>query len=183
MNDDSFLQHVGGLAKNSLVHTLDLHKNDDLDITFNPLITLSPYYDNSKFFETIKRSNSFSIFGTNIQSVNAKFDELNIFVNELQSYDFNFSVLCLQECWLASDDDTSQFELDGYNIIPQGRSSCSTRGGLITYIDIKYNYDIYKSLKYDSWEGQIIKLYNGGLKEPIYVLNINTYIGSCIKYL
>ena len=56
--------------------------------------------------------------------------------------------MCLQETLLYDDDDTSPFEIEGYKLVPQGKS-CSDMGGLITYIDNNFEYEIYKSLKYD----------------------------------
>ncbi len=51
---------------------------------------------------------------------------------------------------------TSQLQLDGYQMIPQGWS-CSTKGGLIIYLQDQYDY-IYKNklIGYESWEGQVI---------------------------
>ena len=73
------------------------------------------------------------------------FSELEAFVFELQSINFNFSVICLQASWLYEHEDSSLIELDGYNCIAQGKT-CSTKGGLIMYIHKNLKY---KLIRYD----------------------------------
>ena len=80
--------------------------------------------------------NRFGIFSTNIQSINAKFQELEAFVEELHSLKFNFSIICIQESWLREQDDISLIQLEDYNCIAQWKSS-SAKGGLIMYIHTK----------------------------------------------
>ena len=41
-----------------------------------------------------------SIFSLNIQSIYAKFNELEIFIEELNKISFKFNVICLQEIWI-----------------------------------------------------------------------------------
>ena len=60
-------------------------------------------------------------------------------------------------------DDFSQFMLQGYNCIPQGKSSSSKRG-LVIYIDDTYKADVINNLNlYEHWEGLIIKVNGGNL--------------------
>ena len=54
----------------------------------------------------------FSILSLNIQSSNAQFDQLHIFVQQLRQSNHEFSVICLR----------------------------SQHGGLVIYLNIKYNY-------------------------------------------
>ena len=62
----------------------------------------SSYYDIDTFSEVAKtRLNDFSILTTNIESLNSKFDELLIHITELKNINFKYSVICLQETWLA----------------------------------------------------------------------------------
>ena len=79
---------------------------------------------------------------TYIHSINAKFSELEAFVFELQSINFNFSVIYLQESWLYEHEDTSMIELDEYKCIAQGKT-WSTKGGLIMYIHKNFKLEIY----------------------------------------
>ncbi len=52
-------------------------------------------------------------------------------------------------------------QLEGYQCIPQGKL-CSTEGGLIIYLQDKFDYT-YKSrlTNYNTWEGQIIHVKKG----------------------
>ena len=49
-----------------------------------------------KAFVNIK-INSFGLLSTNIQSINAKFNELAAFVQELHLLNYDFSIICIQE--------------------------------------------------------------------------------------
>ena len=67
-----------------------------------------------------------------------------------------FSAVCLQESWLSDDSDTSLFQLDGYNLISQGKR-CSTRGGLIIYLKDTIKYKLIDiEANSNIWEGQFI---------------------------
>ena len=123
---------LGG-NQNNLSNVLCTNENNDEN--HEPqVIRCSSYYDIDKF--TIlanSNTNSFSILSSNIQSINSKFNELEIFVEDLRSINFKFSVICLQETWKADNDDFSQFCLDGYECITQGKK-CSNKGGLLINI-------------------------------------------------
>ena len=81
------------------------------------------------------------MLSTNIQSINSKFSELELFVEYLDSKTIKFNVICMQETWKAEGDDFSQSMLQGYNCITQGKSS-SSKGGLVIYIDDTYKADV-----------------------------------------
>ena len=101
-----------------------------------PIIRRSLYYDCDQF-NSLAQTNGkiFSILGSNIQSINAKYSELEAFVNDLSSLNFAFSINFLQESLLSKNDDLSLIQLTGYNCISQGKS-CSSKGGLLIYINI-----------------------------------------------
>ncbi len=79
------------------------------------------------------------------------------------------------ESWFTNDADTSQIELEGYTCISQG-SSCSGKGGLIIYLQDKFEYTYkYKLTNYDIWEGQIIHVKKGELlNKPIIIGILST---------
>ena len=137
------------------------------------VIRCSSYYDIDKF--TIlanSNTNSFSILSSNIQSINAKFNELEMFVEDLRSINFKFSVICLQETWKADNDDFSQFFLDGYDCITQGKK-CSNKGGLLIYVDNKYKSEVKMNLNtYEHWEGLMIKVTGNNLSKTMTIGNI-----------
>ena len=77
----------------------------------------------------------------NIQSVNAKFDNLFPFIDNLASQDLYFGAICLQETWTSNDSDLSLLQLLGYQLIHQG-IKCTKHGGLMIYLNENYNYEL-----------------------------------------
>ncbi len=47
------------------------------------------------------------MFSTNIQLINAKIEELRLFIEHLKTFNFMFSVICIEESWLPEGSDTS----------------------------------------------------------------------------
>ena len=133
----------------------------------------SSYYDIDSFKKVISNHNNiFSVLSLNIQSINAKFSQLEMFVEELHNVQFKFNVICLQECWIRDQTDACTFQIPGYDCVAQGKSS-SERGGLITYVDNLFQYEVRQSInEYELWEGQIIQVKGGCLRNEIIVGNI-----------
>ena len=52
-----------------------------------------------------------SIFSSIIQFIYAKFNEFEIFIEELNTINFKFNVICLQEIWITDNSDLSQLQL------------------------------------------------------------------------
>ena len=163
--DELFLSHLGGTENNCLSDILDTH-NDEVN-EFQ-IIRRSSYYDYEKFNDFAKENKDrFNILSTNIQSINSKFSELELFLEYLDGINFKFDVICMQETWKAEGDDFSPFMLHGYNSITQGKTS-SSKGGLVIYIDDQYKADVVINLNsYEHWEGLIIKLNGGNLLKTL----------------
>ena len=140
--DCTLLEYFGGIQKNSLNHILlGDDKTDDIQVD---VIKHSAYYDRDMLQPILKeKKNSFTILSTNIESINAKFSELEVFVHELQQHDFEFSAICIQESWLDDNCDLALYQLEGYECISQGKS-CSSKGGLIIYLNTKYKHTYIK---------------------------------------
>ena len=170
-SDEAFLSYLGG-NQNNLSNVLS--KNENIDENHElQVIRCSSYYDIDNF--TIlanSNTNSFSILSSNIQSINAKFNELEMFVEDLRSINFKLRVICLQETWKADNDDFSQFFLDGYDCITQGKK-CSNKGGLLIYVDNKYKSEVKMNLNtYEHWEGLMIKVTGNNLSKTMTIGNI-----------
>ena len=106
----------------------------------------------------------------NCESINSKFDQTNITIEQFKRNGCTFSAVCLQESWLLDDSDTSLFQLDGYNLISQGKR-CSTRGGLIIYLKDTIKYKLIDiEANSNIWEGQFIEIKheNVGNKKKLY---------------
>ena len=88
---------------------LDMHNNEVNELQ---IIRRSPNFDYDKFNEFAKQNKDrFNILSTNMQSINSKFSELELFVDYLDRIDFKFNVICMQETWKEEGDEFSQFLL------------------------------------------------------------------------
>ena len=148
------------------------------------MILHSHYYDFDQFSSLISTyTNYFSIFSSNIQSMNAKFDELQVYIEVLNhKLRFKYSIICLQETWQSENDDPSLFHLEGYTCISQEKHCSKNRGGggggggggsPYIYIDNKYTSELHLNINHhDTWEGLVVKVHGGGLLTPIYIYNL-----------
>ena len=73
----------------------------------------------------------------NCQSINAKFNELQIIVGKINNN--ALSVIYLQESWLKENSDFSLYNLANYKLINQFGTECSDHGGLMTYIHDRFD--------------------------------------------
>ena len=160
-NNHNVLEHFVGVNANSLCQLLNNNDDNDHQDDEPNIMQISSYYDDDSLNNLFKdKVNSFSILSLNCQSINAKFDQLNIKVQQLKSNGYKFSAICLQETWLSSDSDTSLFKIDGYKLTSQGKM-CSSHGGLAIYINENFNFStIDLNINSQVWEGQFIEIEN-----------------------
>ncbi len=109
--DKDFLKIFGGFEKKSFINILD-SEYDKHEYIHQPQIGRhSAYYDYEYLIPILcKNKNNFSTFSTNIQSINAKIDQLNILVESLRQQHFSFSAICEWESWLSQHSDVSQIQ-------------------------------------------------------------------------
>ena len=171
--DEQYLSYTDEIQCNCLNNIIDQNINTDDETNTCQLIKHTSYYDVEQFKHLADtHKDEFTVLSSNIQSINAKLNELEIFTEELQNIDFKFSIICLQESWITDLSDTSQIQLAGYNCITQGKSS-SEKGGLITYVDVNFSYEIILNInEYANWEGHIIKVSGGGLPKSVIICNL-----------
>ena len=161
--------NTGGVEANSFCRLLNTnlhhhHIADELDV-----MQLSSYYDDDSYKLFKYKSDSFSILGLNCQCLNAKFDQISIMVQQLKSKDYEFDVICLQETWLSEDSDITLYQIQGYNLISQGKI-CS---GLAIYVSSKLNFDVINmNINYQIWEGQFIEISNMETNKLIIIGNV-----------
>ena len=109
---------------------------------------------------------------TNIACLNAQFDELSIFIQDLKQNGLFFSAICLQESWLSQDDDISMYQRDAYTCISEGRNG-SSKGGLVIYLHKHFTYStvaLYE--RSDVWEGQFIQISGNELSYKLLLGNV-----------
>ena len=110
----------------SLTHLLN--ENDNMDSDTLEVIEHSPYYSDADFQSLLKLNNTLSIMSLNSQSINAKFDEVQLFIDRINTSG-SLGILGLQESWTDINEDISLFELPGYTLHHQGKQCCK-HGGL-----------------------------------------------------
>ena len=110
---NTFINNEGFTRTNSLTQLLE-NDNDRGDFG---KIEISPYIDIEALGENIYESRSkLSVLSLNIQSINAKFDEFKIALDQLNSKQ-PINIICIQETWVDSTTDTCVFELPNYQLI------------------------------------------------------------------
>ena len=100
------------------------------------VIEHSPYYSEADFQNALKLNNTLSLISLNCQSINAKFDEVQLFTDRINKPG-SFGILCLQE---SINEDFSLFELSGYTLYHQGKQCCK-QGGLVVYVHNRYKVE------------------------------------------
>ena len=91
--DSVILENVGGLHSHSLAHILNVDNTDDAE-EIN-IIKHSPYFDQENFIKILKEKNKkITVPSLNIQSINAKFDQLKILLHLIQENNCHISVIC-----------------------------------------------------------------------------------------
>ena len=84
------LLHYGVIHKNKVLHHSDdaNFDNDSLSI-----MKTSSYYDTNNFRSLINtKTNNFGILSINLQSINAKLNEIEVFTQELRRHNYAFSL-------------------------------------------------------------------------------------------
>ena len=166
MND--ILSEFGGIQNNSL---LKIFENDN-NHTFGN-IPPSSYIDVNELIPILKKNeNKFTLLSLNIQSLNAKFDQLKILIYGLNECGCNVDAICIQETWLSDTHDNAVFSLDGYNFISQPKSS-SKHGGVAIYLSNIYNHNILPLYnESEIWDGQFIEVTTPPTHSNIVIGNI-----------
>ena len=173
--DEDMLKNFGGVDVNSLNYITGAENDNQHEISEPfPENSLQSNYFNQEHLVSMfkKQKRTFSILSVNIQSLNAKINQLRIILADLDQQGYQFSAICLQESWLSHDSDTALLQLDGYTLISQGKI-CSAHGGLVIYLKKEYTYKILSLYKdSDIWEGQFLEISGNTLKGKIIIGNI-----------
>ena len=83
-NHNSFIHNIGLNENNSLSHSLETISPDMEDES--NIIEESKYYDDTDFKDALQQYNSkISILSLNCQSINAKYDKLKLFLDDVNT--------------------------------------------------------------------------------------------------
>ena len=179
-NNQEILEQFGGVDANSLCHLFNNTNLQNEYIDDEPeVMQFSSYHDDNSLNNIFKdKADSYSILSLNCQCLAAKFDQINITVQQLQSKGFKFDAICLQETWLSDDSDTSIFQIQGYNLISQGKI-CSEHGGLAIYISNKFNFKIIDmNINSQIWEGLFIEISNFNANKVLIIGNVYRHFNN-----
>ena len=124
MNDtnNQFIDDDGLTKFTSLTHLLnDDNNTDTCDIE---LVKHSQYFSETEFQKLQFKNDRLGIMSLNCQSINAKFDELQLFINRFSKVE-EIRVVCLQETWTSENDDISLFQLPSYKLFHKGKKCCN----------------------------------------------------------
>lgn len=156
---NTLFEKLGGIEKHNLNSLLQFSDStEDYENSYSP----SDYYDIESFIKLTKNlRQAFSSLTLNIESIQAKFDLLLAFVENISQHNFYFDALFLQETWLTDQQcdqkNIKRFDIPGYQTIPLGRK-CGRKGGLIIYLHDKYKFVLRENLYKASndWEGLFV---------------------------
>ena len=162
----------------SLTHLLNGEDNTDCD-DIN-VIKHSPYFTESDFHKLHSSKGSFSVMSLNCQSINAKFDEFQLFINRINKFN-PIGAICLQETWTSESDDISLYEISNYNLFHRGKLCCN-HGGLFIYV-----HNIFKAepthfdFSCTNWEGYCVKLTQS--QPYTNIIQLQMFIGHLMMVL
>ena len=164
---NDILKHVGGDAKNNLNELLRSFDDSEDEIkTFG----YSPYIDIHNFDHNVLKG-KFTILSMNIQSVFAKYDSLLSTLELLNNDDFQFSAICLQECWLDDGHNTNVLNIPSYQLVSKTQQ-CSGHGGLVIYLHEDFTYTERESSSSDIWECLTIDIHSENFDNKITLSNV-----------
>ena len=181
---NSFIHNMGLNEKNSLPHLLD-RISPEMENEAS-LFEHSKYYNDVEFRNVLHNTNSkTSILSLNFQSINAKFDQLKIFLDNI-NMECPISVICIQESWTHEGIEMSQFSLPNYTMLFKNRR-LSTHGGLIMYIHDDFAYkeldkEIILSSTSNLFESQCVEIWRKTSAYQKYIIGniyrLPSYIGD-----
>ena len=156
---ETMLNNIGGMAANSLKNLLE--PNLDVNADEEPdLLQHSHYVNNDSLIQTLKdKVDVFKCISLNIQSLNAKINQLRIYCEQLKMANCKVDAICIQETWLKEGACDSHLQIEGYTLISKP-CQLTSHSGLAIYLSNELEYteistDISQSR---TWENQFIQI-------------------------
>jgi hypothetical protein len=114
---------------------------DSGDFSFLNNIRDCMYSDEISYVNLQKSKQNFSVLSFNIQSLPAKFNEFQEFINSLQVKNVHPKVICLQEIWKLANSD--MYTLKGYHpLVFKTRANNVQGGGVGLYVSSELNFSV-----------------------------------------
>ena len=170
MAHTNLINRINLTPPNSLVHLLDSNDTDDNNEV--PIVKHSAYYGENDFPSMLANKAGLTILSGNIQSIKAKFDELEAFINRVNTSN-PISLICLQECWLDEKniESIAMFNLKDYNMSYQTKQCCG-HGGLIIYVHTQFACTPIDTISQAAtgWEYMYVELSHQTPRSPKYLV-------------
>ena len=107
-----------------------------------------------------------------MQSLYAKFDQIQMLLSQLKSKHVQFNAICLQETWLTDNSDLTLFQIPGYTLISQG-AICSSHAGLAIYVQKHHQNKVLSCYQHTKiWEGLFIEIESKEFKKKVIIGNM-----------
>ena len=122
-NTEEILSNFGGVFANDLNSVLQMDEDNQENVS---VFTRSLYIDiNQKKCFDLPQRKTFNVLSINIQSINAKFNNLLLFLSILEERNLSYDAINIQETWLSIKDNNEKQEakksyLDGMSKSIQG---------------------------------------------------------------
>ena len=126
------------------------------------------FYSEQQFTDLHSRRGGLSI-SLNIRSINENYTEFRLLIERLNENN-PLTVICLNECWLESTQNMTDFHLQGYELLFTTEKSCG-HGGLMIYVHNQFSakpIDINENIH--GWERQYIELSHKSRSSKKYVI-------------
>lgn len=159
MSETDLLNSLGEVYPNSQKSLIESN-SVETDNNEPQLLKDSPYTNLNGLINVMKEKvDIFKCLSLDIQSLNAKIDQLRIYIEEFSLANYKFDAICIQETWLADGSSVSHLQIEGYILI---NFPCvlTSHSGLAIYLSHEFQYqilDIQQSLSL-SWECLFISI-------------------------
>ena len=152
-----------------LVQNISPDSEDEVNFTDHSI-----YYNDQNYKECIARSNgALRILNLNCGGLNAKFDNLKIFLAECNNTMFPLHVITLQETHINSNSDILYFDLPGYTLV-YDLARINTFGGVAIYVHDSFSFNRLDTvaLKQNStvYESMYLEIYNKDASFHKYII-------------
>ena len=172
MANRDFLENRNINERNSLLDLVqNISPDSEEEVNF---IDHSKYYNDQDYKDCLSRSKgALRILNLNCGGLNAKFDNLKIFLADCNNISFPIHVITLQETHINSNADIPYFELPGYTLV-YDLARINSFGGVAIYVHDSFSFtrldiDTFKQAS-SVYESMYLEIYNKDASFHKYVI-------------
>ncbi len=175
-NDDPLEAH-GGIESNNLSSILNIEDDTTEEGEQQLNFSLTEYFDLDNFTTYSKRNvNSLNILSLNTESICSKIDTIKLQLGELKrQHNFTVHIAAFQECWINTEDQINQLEIEDYQIFHELNKIGGHKGGLVMYVHNSITAEKIASINTspsELWEELTVKISPDCLNKPLLIRNI-----------